>query len=235
MGLQKLFDKLYKLRVYATFKAKGKVSYFGGNKEAYGVYALQEQHMPEDLVVVSVGIGTDSSFEQDILGRFAGGRIYAFDPTPMSIDYVRTQYETESRFRFFPYGLAGKDGKAIFYLPRDKDHAVSCSLLQNNHFSQEEIEVDVKNFFSLLQICGETKIDVLKMDIEGTEFEVIDDILDYTPRVTQICLETHQFLFNNRYIKIKNFVGKMLKYGYKIAHISRHGLGDEWTFVYDTI
>jgi hypothetical protein len=75
------------------------------------------------------------------------------------------------------------------------------------------------------------KIDILKMDIEGTEFEIIDDILAAGIIVKQICMEIHPGYFHDRFYKSKELTHKLIKHGYSISHISRGGMGEELNFI----
>ena len=45
-----------------------------------------------------------------------------------------------------------------------------------------------------MNLRGHSKIDLLKMDIEGFEYEVIEDILQKSLDIRQICLEFHHFM-----------------------------------------
>lgn len=40
-------------------------------------------------------------------------------------------------------------------------------------------------------------IDILKMDIEGSEFDVMEQILTSGADIRQICLETHDYLYTD--------------------------------------
>lgn len=53
------------------------------------------------------------------------------------------------------------------------------------------IEVDVKKLSTLMQENSHTHIDLLKMDIEGSEYAVLDNILKEKIDIKQICVEVH--------------------------------------------
>jgi Methyltransferase FkbM domain len=77
--------------------------------------------------------------------------------------------------RFLPYGLAGEDAEMKFYFPRDPSH-VSCSTLNlqqtNTWFSAQCYRLS-----TLMKMQGDARIDLLKLDIEGGEYAVLDDLI----------------------------------------------------------
>jgi hypothetical protein len=62
------------------------------------------------------------------------------------------------------------------------------------------------------------KIDLLKLDIEGFEYEVIDSFLNDKIEVNQICVEFHHFYKDINKRKTKKTIRKLLNAGYKIIH-----------------
>jgi len=73
---------------------------------------------------------------------------------------------------------------------------------------------------------GHTFIDILKMDIEGFEYEIIDQFLFEQIPVRQLCVEFHPWLKPGETPKI---IAKLRKAGYKIIYRQR---GDH-TFLLD--
>src|SRR6185369_4693663 len=72
------------------------------NKITLGSPRAQWSVCPDQLtcesIVYSVGVGTDVSFDLELIGRF-GLRVHAFDPTPRSIEWIRKQV-LPSEFEF---------------------------------------------------------------------------------------------------------------------------------------
>ena len=63
-------------------------------------------------------------------------------------------------------------------------------------------------------------IDVLKMDIEGSEYDVIEDILNSNISITQILVEFHDRLFENGYQKSIKVINALKLKGYEIFAVS---------------
>ena len=67
-------------------------------------------------------------------------------------------------------------------------------------------------------------MDLLKMDIEGFEYDIVDGFLEERIPVRQLCVEFHPWLKPGRTVKT---IAKLHKAGYRIIHKHR----DDHTFV----
>jgi hypothetical protein len=65
---------------------------------------------------------------------------------------------------------------------------------------------------------GDTVIDLLKMDIEGFEYEIIDQFLDQRIPVRQLCVEFHPWLMPGRTLKT---IARLYRAGYRIIYKHR--------------
>jgi len=145
--------------------------------------------------------------------------VFAFDPTPKSIDWVTGQH-TPDLFRFYPFGIGKQTETVKFNLPKNEKH-VSGSIFNHDLVSsKKKIDVPLKSFEDILKETGHRKIDLLKMDIEGTEYIVMEGILNAGIEITQILMETHERFFRDGTTKGKQLFNLMKRYGYKVFAIS---------------
>jgi EAL domain-containing protein (putative c-di-GMP-specific phosphodiesterase class I) len=78
----------------------------------------------------------------------------------------------------------------------------------------------MKSFKEILKIHTHKKIDVLKMDIEGSEYDVIDNILKSGIQINQLVIELHERFFDNGKEKTIEFVNNLNSHGFEIFAIS---------------
>lgn len=188
---------------------------------AYGGWAVCPTTLSANSIVYSFGIGEDASFDQDVIERY-GAQVFAFDPTPDSINWVAHQ-EWPANFSFFPWGLAGGDGKRYLYPPSDPSH-ISHTVLTRRHMVGDPIEVSMYQLSTIARTLGHRHIDVLKMDIEGAEYEVIDNIVALERvEIDQILVEFHHFFPNVRHRQTRKAVRLLNAAGYRIFYISPSG------------
>lgn len=193
-----------------------------GNR--YASFTINPDLISEGSLVYSFGIGTDISFDTEIIREFKV-LVFAFDPTPKSINWLSGQALPKG-FKAFPYGLAEFSGEATFYLPINPAH-VSASLLFKQ--SDQKIVVQVKRLKDIVNELGHQKLDILKMDIEGAEYAVIDDILNSGVQIRQILIEFHHRFHPDGLRKTRESIRKLKQAGYELFHVS--STGEEFSFL----
>lgn len=215
-----------------------------------GFYYPEDLHgLDENSIIYCVGAGEDISHDIQLANKL-NSNVYIFDPTPRSITHVNyikdlfdnkvelidsekygggdpnylidlMKYRIDSnKINFYDYGLYTEDGTYKFYMPTNRDH-VSCSIVDGMK-GNEYINVNMKTLKTIMSELGHEKIDLLKMDIEGCECDVIEQMISQniipkylsvdfdlgwtgeTVRDTGKCYSTINMLLNNGYKVIKN-------------------------------
>lgn len=142
--------------------------------------------------------------------------IFAFDPTPKSIEWINRQKLPEN-FHFHNYGIsATTTGIVNFYLPQNPK-GISGSLVAHDAVDKERtIIVLMKTFNDITSELKHNHIDVLKMDIEGAEYEVLEKIIESPVTIDQLLIEFHDRNFDLPEYKSKRIVQQLTKKGYFI-------------------
>jgi FkbM family methyltransferase len=148
---------------------------------------LWTEGVNRDSIVYSVGVATDVSFDVALTHQL-DLTVHAFDPTPRSSRWIEaTPLPTQCRFH--PVGLAGFDGIGAFIPPDREDH-VSYSLSNASDVIGTTFG-NVRRLDSIARGLGQEPIDVLKMDIGGEEYSVIENLSRGSPSVSQLVIEFH--------------------------------------------
>lgn len=194
-----------------------------GNKGAD--FAINLQSLNKDSVIYSFGIGQDISFDLGVISK-TQAKILAFDPTPRSKKWLESQ-TLPSQFEYYEVGLAPYDGEATFETPQDENH-VSFKII-NNTDSQNYINAQVRKLSTLMKQHHHKKIDVLKIDIEGAEYEVVKNILDENIEIKQILVEVHHRFSEYQVKSTKELVSRLKEKNYKLFYVSPSG--EEFSFI----
>ena len=192
---------------------------FGGEGASWTI----AEPLNSQSVVYSFGAGEDVSWDLALIERYSL-TINAFDPTPKSIEWLKAQ-KLPQQFVLHKIGLGNKNETRHFTEPI-KAHWVSYSMVREG----EGIEAPVKRLQTIMRELGHTHIDVLKIDIEGGEYEVLDDILASHIPIKQILVEFHHRWNGIGMGKTKQAIQKLNAAGYKIFYISPSG--EEYSFIY---
>ena len=196
----------------------------------YGGWAILPSLLDTNSIVYSFGIGDDISFDVALIEKF-GVEVFAFDPTPKSISWV-AQQALPGNFTFVPIGLAHWDGDAVF-LPPPNPNFVSYKMANPHHqLDNSSLYLDkypVKRLGTLMNKLGHASIDVLKMDIEGAEYDVIGDMLSCNIYPKVLLVEFHHRWQEIGIQKTKKNIQMLREKGYKLFYVSDR---DEFGFLY---
>ncbi|WP_159038560.1 FkbM family methyltransferase [Brumimicrobium mesophilum] len=99
------------------------------------------------------------------------GKHFAFEPIPYLYKELKLKFENQAKI--YPYALSNKNGKTSFQLVKN---APAYSGIKQRKYAIknpeiEEIEVEVKTIDDIISL--KEKIDFIKIDVEGGEFEVL--------------------------------------------------------------
>lgn len=190
----------------------------------YGGWMVHPELLNAESVVFSVGVGNDITFDRAMIERF-GCVLHAFDPTPRCLEWIASQ-SLPHQFHFHPLGLANYDGIARFSLP--PSNVVSFKM--NAGQGQSEVECPVRRLSTLMSDVQVSRIDLLKIDIEGAEYDIIDDVLRLNPLPRQLLVEFHHVVGDQPSLKrTRDAVEAINRAGYRIFCISP--VGNEYSFV----
>jgi FkbM family methyltransferase len=154
----------------------------------YGGWTVPTDLVERSWVCYSGGVGDDITFDLAFIERF-GCEVDAFDPTPSSVEHVRLAADDEPRFHFHPWGVWSDDATVRFYAPDYSDTNFSAV---NLHDTEDFFEAPCRSLPSIMRELGHDRIDLLKLDIEGAEYEVLDALLGGDIRPTVLCVEFHK-------------------------------------------
>ena len=182
----------------------------------YGGYCLDRSMIGCDAVVYSLGIGEDISFDLSLIERF-GVEVDAFDPTPRVKKWLAAQ-SLPRQFRFHDAGIAGHDGEETFYLPPRKN-CVSHSLIRAREYGRAALRFPVIRLSTAMQLQGHSRIDVLKMDVEGAEYAVIEEIVREEIPVAQLLVEFHHRLSSIGTDQTRKALAQLESYGMRISYV----------------
>jgi FkbM family methyltransferase len=195
----------------------------------YGGFFVIPSLLNESSIIYSFGVGEDVSFDTDLIDKI-GCFVYCFDPTPKSKVFIEKNHFSE-KLHFSDVGIAAYDGTAKFFLPENPDY-VSCTTYNRWGYDEQinkPIEVPVKKLETIMKEFQHDHIDLLKMDIEGSEYDTIPDIIKSKIPVKQLLIEVHHRFTGIGIKKTKEIFACLNSAGYKIAAISKSK--EEYTFL----
>lgn len=121
------------------------------------------QHLPAHGTLydvgANVGVVTSAALE-------AGARVIAFEPHPVYRDYLERKCPEAT---VYPYALGAEFGTMTLYSDTGANHGWNTFVGEMQTDNMEQITVPVRP----LDFLEPDKLDVLKVDVEGSEADVI--------------------------------------------------------------
>jgi FkbM family methyltransferase len=208
---------------------------------AYGGWILPETGLNADSICYLVGAGEDISFDLDLAYRLRCV-VHIIDPTPRSVHHVEEVLkrikgglratcltcpdgnypfytpELVDYIRLHAVGIWNEDASLKFYKPQNPAF-VSHSAV-NLQKSTDFIELPAVRLRTLMNQLGHSYIDLLKLDIEGAEYTVLESILNDPIRVGILCIEFDESAshhFDRHYMdRIRSILRKLMSSGFHI-------------------
>lgn len=177
-----------------------------------------------EKLVYSLGVGDSIAFDQHLI-RTCGAEVHAFDPTPFAIDWLASQ-DTPDSFHFHQWAVAGQDGE-LWMAQRANRKGIKSGVMwqaiAHEDADDDSICVPCLSVASIMQQLSHKKIDLLKIDIEGMEYPVLESLADMAERPTQVLVEFHHRFADIDKSATRNAVNALLSMGYQIFSVSQTG------------
>lgn len=142
----------------------------------------------EDSVVFDLG-GYEGWFASRIFCKYLCN-IYIFEPVVEYAEFIRSRFEHANKVFVFPFGLA------------KKTEVVEISLLEysSSIFKQGGIKsrIDLVNCADFFSENGIEFIDLMKINIEGGEYDLLDALIEHglVKKIKNLQIQFHDFVPN---------------------------------------
>lgn len=156
------------------------------------------------------------------LAESYGCRCFVAEPLPEAF----RQIPRHPRLRAFPVAITGVNGP--FQLRDRATHHGSASYFSFDGIAEKgAMEVESVTIERFLEMAGLTQVDLLKLDIEGAEFDALRATSDDTLRaVAQMTVEFHDFLDTRLSAECEAVIARLDALGFDTIRFSRHHHGD---------
>lgn len=137
---------------------------------SYGGWIVPGTLIDPSWVCYCVGVGGDITFDAELTGRY-GATVRAFEPVKAYVAWAEQQAAGEPRFSVHQLAVAAADGPIRMQMTH---HPQSRSVSPVQLYESEEyVELPGRSLPSLMREFGDERIDLLKLDIEGGEYELL--------------------------------------------------------------
>jgi len=195
----------------------------------YGGWPVDLGLVPENSTVISAGVGEDISFDLELI-KNKSCNIVGVDPTEKSAVYIRKN--PNDNFKFIQKALYSNSNQKVKMYKNQNPQWVSESITPT-HNMVSDLDCYDATTVSVQDLLKEyNNVSILKMDIEGSEYEVLNNLKELT--IPQLCVEFHHFCTEYTIEDTKKCIKHLMSLGYSnFVPKENSKLLAELTFVHD--
>lgn len=168
------------------------------------------------IVEIGANVGTFSLYAA---AQNEKATLYSYEPIKENYEVLVTNIAANGfgeRIRAFNLGVASRTEKRTFYLQSSPEHSFTKSL-----FSEEGVTVDCLSLSDVLDRNGIRKIDLLKINAEGAEYEILYSTPEQVfQKIDEIRMEYHEHESDG--YDVESLQAFLKKFGYVTTHLYRH-------------
>ena len=183
-----------------------------------GGYIVDNNLIKKSKILVSFGMGDEFSFEKEFLEIDKNNQVFIYDFSISHFYYLKEFLKNIRRILKFKRNLGHLKKWFLEYF-----EFIKFTLMKKVSFFSKKItnyanlknEISLNKIFKNPNLINKKEI-ILKIDIEGSEYDIIDDILKYENKISLLVMEYH-----DTHIKKDEFfenITKLKKY-FDIIHL----------------
>ncbi len=178
----------------------------------YGGWYIPEGVVDASWTCYCVGAGSDVSFDLELIKRY-GARVRSFDPFEVLVDMAKREAGDDPRFSVHAVAVAPEDGPVIMYGRQDLEHGSVSAV--NLYGVETSFERPGRSLPSLMRELGDERLELLKLDVEGIEYDLLPRLDLAGMGVQVLCVELH----HNRSVReARALLASLQAGGYEVVH-----------------
>ena len=154
---------------------------------------LNLEHINNKSTILDIGANIGDV--TNVIMKKYDPNIYCYEPNIICYNYMLKRFKKNSKIKIFNFAVSNFSGKTYLYF-----HKKAANITEFNERSSlkkekdgldinKKIEVNCINIKEVLE--NHNQIDLIKIDIEGSEYEVMPEIIKNKNKIKMVLCETH--------------------------------------------
>ena len=143
-------------------------------------------NLNKESIVIDAG-GYKGEWSEKIYQKY-GCKIFIFEPIKKYFDLVSEKFKNNNNIKVFNFGISNESKELEIYHSDD-----ASSVFLKTEFSEK---IKLENFIEFIKLKNISEIDLMKINIEGGEYELLDEILkqNIQNKIKNIQVQFHRFI-----------------------------------------
>jgi FkbM family methyltransferase len=148
-----------------------------------------------------------------ILSRNAK-KVYCFEPNKKALLHLEKSLKNDKNITIIDKAIYKENASLKFYI-NEENSLISSLIAESGH--SPSYDVSAITLEEAIKNSNEEKIDLIKIDVEGVEFGIIDTLSkEIVEKIDSFLIEYHDFYFENGMGKVENMIKKLKELGFKV-------------------
>jgi FkbM family methyltransferase len=176
---------------------------------------LSYDNLDENSIVLDLG-GYKGEWTSHIFSKYLC-TVYVFEPVSDFNRQINDRFRKNQKIKVFPFGLGKKNQEETIYL-----QSAATSVFKKR--GKPEI-IAIRKYDEFLKENKISKIDLLKINIEGSEYDLLEFIIEnkLAEQITDIQVQFHSFV-KDAFVRMKKIQSKLSE---------THSLTYQYPFVWE--
>ncbi len=149
-----------------------------------------EYDLNSESIVFDLG-GYEGKFANTIFDKYKC-KVFVFEPIKEFYDKIKERFKAKNEIRVFNYGVLDRDFETDISISKD-----SSSIFDSSPRKTENKKlIKIRNFETVFEELGIDKIDLMKVNIEGSEYELMKFLTNnenLIKKITNIQVQFHDW------------------------------------------
>jgi len=154
----------------------------------YGYWVVPVDWIDSSWTCYCVGAGGDITFERELLARYSP-TVRSFEPDEDYVGRIEISPEHAARFSAYQMAITPADGP----IRMQRTHIPGSRSLSPVHLydTEDYVEVPGRSLRSLMEEFGDDRVELLKVDVEGGEYDLVPTLDLAAMGVRVFCIQLH--------------------------------------------
>lgn len=186
----KFFNKFKGIKVKMKFKGK-KFNFYITDRSDLSI--IEEMFVMEEYKIENINpsiifdIGSNVGLSAIYFSlKYPDSKIYAFEPNKKTFLKMKRNVDSFDNIEIFNWAVADHDGQVEFF---ENERSMSSSIIKRSE-GQEAVLVDCYKLDSIFEKLNINKVDLLKFDVEGFEYNIFNKFTQWN-KVNYFIGEVH--------------------------------------------
>ena len=148
-------------------------------------------------------------------------KVYCFEPNKKAVAHLRESLKNDHNATVIEKAVYKENTSLQFYID-DSNSLISSLIPESGH--APSYNVDAITLQDAIQLSGEDRIDLVKIDVEGSEFGIIESLTKETAaKIDSFLIEYHDFYFSEGMEKVVKLIQQLEDLGYTVEKSTIQG------------